>query len=1333
MPPKRVGKYVPLRMVRNASAVENSFGDDYYPGLDDPNFIENLITRKEFWKLRTQREPTSMEEKCKRGKPFRKLPHQEFLENYINVATPYNGVLVFQGVGSGKTGAAILVAMGFQDVLRRLHKGDRRQEKKKIMILTPGDKVQDNFKQEIFNFKKYFQTKKGLSPQQILQLEGESQQITGNRYMPDPEKARTSTAEQIIKSVSKKIKNDFEFMNHQAFANRIIALIGKNEAGELWNLKPETLDETQKKRINRRYRNRVMIIDEVHNIRDNENNIVPPVLEALVQNAENLRIVLLSATPMIDSPREIIYLLNLLLMNDRRPPLQIKDIFDKVGNFQPNGKKKLEEAALGYISYLRSETPDRFPVRLVPDGAQIIQPKYDWKGEELDKEQQMKYQKIYPIPLSADHYQQYHQAWTDYLNQNNTNQNNNNQNEENENKKNKNKNKSIEEREQEEDEEVMNEIVKQANEDGEETIETKQIKEEEGNSNKNKNQPEKEEQKQNVTKTKQERIQNQEQEGKRYMPFIYLSNIWLPCKDGSFATNKKEGFGKSDKEKGPFQEVIGQDRQGRKYSQYKLRGAWAYEKGVPFIDRSVLPKYSTKMAEIYDKVKGCRGIALVSSQWLAFGTWPMAMVLEKNGIQRFLDPDQPDRPLLETRTLKGGPREPICAYCGEVRAGKKHVPLKEAPALDDETYPGDKPHAFKEAKYALVTGETDFTRIQEVLMSPANKWGGEIKVIVGSDAIAEGVNTLYIRQVHIMEPRFNWSTMEQIVGRATRNCSHVALPPRDRNVDIYYWAAIPPTSAPAKQKETEMVNVRYYRRAELKDVRIKQVEYILKITAVDCFLNKNANLFLPKDLESWLGFKDGKMTIETSLGKKKTITVGDTPYSRVCDYRPTCDYQCIWEPKNPNQVKVNPATYTVEHAQSDVQKVKRIIRKLYQNHQRQFFTLPQIQAVVEGEMKQELAPEIIYQAVEELLHKNHTNQNKQPVELTDPFHRRGYLIYRGKHYVWQPMDIPNELIPIRARWEPLEEKPELFPLSKVEVNNLANKAEQKKNKEGMKKKGKSGTNNVKNAVDVIEQVITKAEESLNSWAQPYQEHPFVYDILVAMELDRMLRANFHYMILERILESLHQNPEDIWGDEWFPSMVNYYNWNWTSPVGPKQSPPKGFYWDGDIYRYGKDKKVEQVNETEKEFSSLIQSWTKHMNQVRPIVVQSSEDAERSGGRIWRSTVQLSGIFGMIEFFKGKEWIFKIVDTLKELGVQTVQKKKSKRSESRGKKCENFKLPELREAIQSIGLPIQPDEIVGKGSCKLVEFLLREFDLEKKNKKRWFITALEIYIMNPSEA
>ena len=63
--------------------------------------------------------------------------------------------------------------------------------------------------------------------------------------------------------------------------------------------------------------------------------------------------------------------------------------------------------------------------------------------------------------------------------------------------------------------------------------------------------------------------------------------------------------------------------------------------------------------------------------------------------------------------------------------------------------------------------------------------GSMVKAILISQAGSEGLDFKFIRQVHIMEPWYNMNRIEQIIGRAVRNCSHKLLPFNKRNVQIF--------------------------------------------------------------------------------------------------------------------------------------------------------------------------------------------------------------------------------------------------------------------------------------------------------------------------------------------------------------------------------------------------------------------------------------------------------------------------------------------------------------------------------------------------------------------
>ena len=113
-----------------------------------------------------------------------------------------------------------------------------------------------------------------------------------------------------------------------------------------------------------------------HNIRisdENKGKRVAIELFKLVHNVENLRLLLLSATPLYNSYKEIIWLINLMNINDGRSTIEVKDIFDSDGNFKINedgdeiGKELLQRKATGYISFVRGNNPYTFPYRIWPN------------------------------------------------------------------------------------------------------------------------------------------------------------------------------------------------------------------------------------------------------------------------------------------------------------------------------------------------------------------------------------------------------------------------------------------------------------------------------------------------------------------------------------------------------------------------------------------------------------------------------------------------------------------------------------------------------------------------------------------------------------------------------------------------------------------------------------------------------------------------------------------------------------------------------------------------------------------------------------------------------
>jgi superfamily II DNA or RNA helicase len=154
-----------------------------------------------------------------------------------------------------------------------------------------------------------------------------------------------------------------------------------------------------------------------------------------------------------------------------------------------------------------------------------------------------------------------------------------------------------------------------------------------------------------------------------------------------------------------------------------------------------------------------------------------------------------------------------------------------------------KTHGSGLCRFAVWTGDERHEmkeEIKRVFNQKSNLYGEEIKILLGSPSIKEGVSLLRVEQVHILEPYWNMSRMDQIIGRAIRFCSHHDVKPYRRKVSVYLYLA---TSA----KGEETVDEYIWQLAKEKNKLISKFEMALKESAVDCKLNKIANVYPGED------------------------------------------------------------------------------------------------------------------------------------------------------------------------------------------------------------------------------------------------------------------------------------------------------------------------------------------------------------------------------------------------------------------------------------------------------------------------------------------------------
>lgn len=137
----------------------------------------------------------------------------------------------------------------------------------------------------------------------------------------------------------------------------------------------------------------------------------------------------------------------------------------------------------------------------------------------------------------------------------------------------------------------------------------------------------------------------------------------------------------------------------------------------------------------------------------------------------------------------------------------------------------------------------------------SNLYGDNVKVMMITESAAEGVSFSNVRRVLLMEPYWNNVIIEQVIGRAIRNRSHINLPLEDRNVQAFQYIM---TSTPEQQKNNATFRIQDDAKttdeAILELANKKQainsvfLEMLIE-TSIDCAIH--AKTQMPKKCYSW--------------------------------------------------------------------------------------------------------------------------------------------------------------------------------------------------------------------------------------------------------------------------------------------------------------------------------------------------------------------------------------------------------------------------------------------------------------------------------------------------
>ena len=769
-----------------------------YPDYSNSKFNEEISKKAEFYHCKGLLDLIELDERCY-SKDFELGKHQQFLKNFMNQSTPYKSLLIFHGVGVGKTCSAVTISSSFINL--------NKKENKKIICLVSKN-IQSNWMNTIYNPEKGEDQCNGENFLNIIQ-NIENKINTSGR-------------------VKKLIREYYEFYGYQQFSNMIKKLI---------NFKGNVLNQKQKQIIKNYFSDRILIIDEIHNLRSENfdkkaNKEAVIYLNKVIKYSENLRLILMSATPMFNKSDEIIWLTNILLKNDNRPLIEKNDIFNTEGKITEEGQKLLSRKLRGYVSYVRGENPITFPIRLYPSDCNDPNsmheeyPKKDIFGRPYSKEvYKFKFTNMYFNQIKGKEqtliYQNFlHDISPERLTS-----------------------PSSEKKSGIEQDFIMNKID-----------------------------------------------MNLQRRGAQISNIVYPSiDILLGNKEPTLKNYHKfyGGLG--------LMNIVKLGNQKENWISYDNQ--YLKQVSFPIFDLEHLENISSKLYNLLTSLKKrkSKGIIFIYSEFIHSGIVPLALALEHMGFEKF------------SGNVLNYPE-----WKQDSKHGTKQRPLNYqwGPMSSKED---------KRAKYIVLSGNKSLSPRNDeeikVLTSDNNIDGKDIKIVIGSVVASEGIDLKNIREIHILDPWYNLSRIEQIIGRGIRYCSHKNIVNKEeRNVLIYLHIA-------GLDKEIESIDTYTYRIAEEKAKEIGLIEKVMKENAIDCYLNKKINQITKEKL----------LPIEllTSRNDKlNNFSIHDKENSKVCSFS-RCEFKCNVHEDAIHEKNINYDTFKDTYAKHLFNDVKMIIQELY--------------------------------------------------------------------------------------------------------------------------------------------------------------------------------------------------------------------------------------------------------------------------------------------------------------------------------------------------------------------------------------------------------------------
>lgn len=255
--------------------------------------------------------------------------------------------------------------------------------------------------------------------------------------------------------------------------------------------------------------------------------------------------------------------------------------------------------------------------------------------------------------------------------------------------------------------------------------------------------------------------------------------------------------------------------------------------------KELSPKFDGITRRLLEQKKGSKGTSIVYSQFRrAEGVAILAVALEASG---FVELDvrhvqSSTGSKLQCVLCRGG--QPLSEADGKAIQSPKYIMYSN----DDRDIADAKLAIFNDdvATKATESVQQSLARLLKTEVKSLTNLRGEIATaLMITRSGAEGISTKNVRQVHVIESFWHANRVEQVIGRARRAKSHDALPKGERNVEVFiYIARFTREQAKLHERDGRMTSDEHVHEVSQRKRRLLKTIYeVMKRAAIDCAVN----------------------------------------------------------------------------------------------------------------------------------------------------------------------------------------------------------------------------------------------------------------------------------------------------------------------------------------------------------------------------------------------------------------------------------------------------------------------------------------------------------------